>query len=43
MTDSNIPGVEKNRPIASRDTEKQRARRNTPLTRAASISALCQP
>ena len=38
-----IPGVVKNRPIASRDIEKQRARRKTPLTRAARISALCHP
>lgn len=37
------PGVLKNRPRASRDIEKQRARRNTPLTRAAKISALCHP
>lgn len=38
-----IPGAVKNRPIASRDIEKQRARRKTPLTRAARISALCHP
>jgi hypothetical protein len=39
----NVPGVVKNRPIASRNIEKQRARRNTPFTRAARISALCHP
>jgi hypothetical protein len=38
-----MPGVVKNRPIASRDIEKQRARRKTPLMRAARISALCHP
>jgi hypothetical protein len=36
-------GVSKNLPIASRDMEKHRARRKTPFTRAARISALCQP
>jgi hypothetical protein len=38
-----ISGVVKNRPIASREIEKQRARRKTPLMRAARISALCHP
>ena len=43
MKHEDKPGVVKNLPNASNDIEKQRARRNTPLTRAANISALCQP
>jgi hypothetical protein len=38
-----IPGVLKKRSNASINIEKQRAKRKTPLTRAAKISARCQP
>ena len=38
-----VPSTLKNLPTASKETEKQRARRKTPLMRAARISALCQP
>jgi hypothetical protein len=38
-----IPGVLKKRSNASINIEKQRAKRKTPLTRAARISARCQP
>jgi len=38
-----IPGVVKNLPIASSDIEKQSAKRKTPLTSAARISARCHP
>jgi len=38
-----VPSVLKNLPTASKATEKQRARRKTPLMRAARISALCHP
>ena len=38
-----LPGTEKKRSRASNETEKQRARRKTPFTNAARISARCQP
>jgi hypothetical protein len=37
------PGALKNRSMASMKMEKHRARRNTPLMRAATISARCHP
>jgi hypothetical protein len=37
------PAVLKKRSIASRNIEKHRARRNTPLIKAARISARCHP
>ena len=36
-------GIEKKRSIASREMEKHSARRNTPLIKAARISARCHP
>jgi hypothetical protein len=38
-----LPGGRANRPKASMKIEKQRASKNTPLTNAAIISALCHP
>lgn len=38
-----VPGVLKKRSKASKEIEKHRARRKTPLMRAAKISALCHP
>lgn len=38
-----VPDVLKKRSIASRKIEKHKARRKTPLIKAARISARCQP
>ena len=43
LTGHHAPGVLKKRSKASINIEKHKANKNTPLIRAARISALCQP